>query len=125
MMQPFLVDEIVDEDGDTTHVTQPSVWRSPISSETASEVAGMMVNAVENGTVTGAQVDGYTVGGKTGTAEIGDGSAHSWFIGFIGEDQPRYAVAVVLEEGSGGLANAVGIGRDVLYATITAPPPEE
>jgi peptidoglycan glycosyltransferase len=85
----------------------------------------MMVNAVNAGTVTGAQIDGYTVGGKTGTAEIGDGSAHSWFIGFIGDDEPQYAVAVVLEEGSGGLANAVSIGRDILYATITTPNPED
>jgi cell division protein FtsI/penicillin-binding protein 2 len=68
--------------------------------------------------VSAAAVEGYRVGGKTGTAETGSGGAHSWFIGFIGDDDPRYAVAVVLEEGSGGLADAVGIGREVLVATI-------
>ncbi len=123
MMLPYLVDEVVDEDGDVTKSTRPQVWRSPISPQTASDVSEMMVNAVNDGTVTGAQIEGYTVGGKTGTAEVGDGSAHSWFIGFIGENEPRYAVAVVLEEGSGGLANAVSIGRDMLYATITSPNP--
>jgi peptidoglycan glycosyltransferase len=125
MMQPFLVDQVVDENGNVTQQTQPDVWNDPISANTASQVEEMMVNAVNNGTVTGAQVDGYTVGGKTGTAEVGDGSAHSWFIGFIGDDSPRYAVAVVLEQGSGGLSNAVSIGRDMLLATITAPAPED
>jgi peptidoglycan glycosyltransferase len=85
----------------------------------------MMVNAVNNGAVRGAQIPGYTVGGKTGTAETGDGSAHSWFIGFIGDDTPRYTVAVVLEGGSGGLSSAVSIGRDILHATILDDPANE
>jgi len=124
MMRPYLVDEVVDQDGTVTATTEAEVWRSPISEGTASQVEDMMINAVNNGTVGRAAIDGYTVGGKTGTAETGDGSAHSWFIGFIGEDEPRYAVAVVLEEGSGGLANAVAIGGEILHATVTAPDPE-
>ncbi|MBA3274470.1 MAG: penicillin-binding protein 2 [Chloroflexia bacterium] len=125
MMEPYLVDAVVDEDGTVTNETEPAVWREPISPQTAAAVEEMMVNAVENGTVTRARVDGYTAGGKTGTAETGDGSAHSWFIGFIGDEEPRYAVAVVLEQGSGGLADAVTIGRDILFETITAPAPED
>ncbi|MEJ7900293.1 MAG: penicillin-binding protein 2 [Thermomicrobiales bacterium] len=121
MMRPYLVDAVVDENGQAARETGPATWLDGISPDTASQVEEMMINAVENGTVTRAQVDGYTVGGKTGTAETGDGSAHSWFIGFIGEGGSRYAVAVVLEQGSGGLADAVTIGRDILYATITTP----
>jgi peptidoglycan glycosyltransferase len=119
MMQPYLVDAVLDENGRVTRETDPTPWLEGISPETAAQVEDMMVNAVQNGTVTRAQVDGYTVGGKTGTAETGDGSAHSWFIGFMGEDEPRYAVAVVLEQGSGGLGDAVTIGRDILLATVT------
>jgi penicillin-binding protein A len=81
-------------------------------------VESMMVNAVENGSITNARVDGYVVGGKTGTAEIGNDTSHSLFIGFIGNPEPRYAVSVVLEEGSGGLTSAVAIGRDILLSTI-------
>ncbi len=121
MMQPYLVSQVVDEHGNVTRLIRPQVWRSPISSQTASEVEEMMIGAVNNGSVARAQVEGYVVGGKTGTAETGDGSAHSWFIGFIGMDEPRYAVAVVLEGGSGGPASAVTIGRDILYSTITSP----
>ncbi len=123
MMRPHLVDAVLDTDGRVTRQTEPSTWLDGISSETATDVEEMMVNAVENGTVTRAQIDGYVVGGKTGTAETGDGSAHSWFIGFIGDDEPRYAVAVVLEQGSGGHGDAVTIGRDMLYSTITTPDP--
>jgi penicillin-binding protein A len=121
MMRPYLVDRVVD-DGETTRSTEPRIWRRPISAETANEVAEMMIGAVTFGTVAGAQVPGYTVGGKTGTAEIGDGTVHSWFIGFIGDEAPRYATAVVLEGGSGGLSSAVSIGRDVLATTISVAP---
>ncbi|HYJ12184.1 MAG TPA: penicillin-binding transpeptidase domain-containing protein, partial [Thermomicrobiales bacterium] len=85
-------------------------------------VAEMMIGAVTFGTVTGAQVAGYTVGGKTGTAEIGDGTVHSWFIGFIGEEAPRYATTVILEGGSGGLSSAVSIGHDILAETMSVAP---
>ena len=125
MMQPYLVHQIVDENGNVSSANRPQVWRDPISSQTAAEVEEMMIGAVNSGSVTRAQVDGFTVGGKTGTAETGDGSAHSWFMGFIGDGEPRYAVAVVLEGGSGGLASAVTIGRDILVNTITAPSPQD
>lgn len=125
MMQPFLVDQVVDENGNVTQSTRPQVWNNPISAQTASEVEAMMVGAVNNGSVGRAQINGYTVGGKTGTAETGDGSAHSWFIGFIGDEEPRYAVAVVLEGGSGGLTSAVTIGREILYGAIIAPTPSD
>jgi len=122
MMEPYLVDSVEAPDGTVTRRTKPSVWKTPVSPGTATAVEEMMVNAVTNGSVAGAWADGYVVGGKTGTAETGDGSAHSWLIGFIGDPEPRYAVAVVLEEGSGGLASAVAIGRDMLVATIQSRP---
>lgn len=118
MPQPYLIDTIIDQDGDVVSRTEPRIWRESVSPETASDIETMMVGAVTNGSVSGAAIDGYRVGGKTGTAETGDGSAHSWFIGFIGDEHPRYAVAVVLEGGGGGLSDAVGIGRDILISTM-------
>lgn len=118
MMEPYLVSSVSDDDGNTTRTTSPSVWKSPISQETANEVEQMMVNAVDNGSITNAQVGGYVVGGKTGTAETGDGAAHSLFIGFIGDPEPKYAVAVVLEGGYGGQTSATATGRDILVAAI-------
>jgi peptidoglycan glycosyltransferase len=118
MMEPYLVDTVEAPDGSVTRGASPSIWKEPVSASTANEVEAMMINAVTNGSVSGALTDGYVVGGKTGTAETGDGTNHSWFIGFIGDPEPRYAVAVVLEGGSGGLSSAVSIGRDILVGTI-------
>jgi cell division protein FtsI/penicillin-binding protein 2 len=43
---------------------------------------------------------------------------NSWFIGFIGEDEPQYAVAVVLEDNTSRLSAAVDIGSGILIATM-------
>lgn len=124
MMEPYLVGSISNPEGNVIQTTSPSAWQTPVSPETAAQVEAMMVNAVENGSIQNAIVDGYVVGGKTGTAETGDGTAHSLFIGFIGDPEPRYAVAVVLEGGHGGLNSAVTIGRDILVASIERRPEE-
>ncbi len=118
MMQPYLVQEIETQSGNHLRSVDPSVWRTPISSATAQSLQQMMIEAVEQGTVSGAAVPGYTVGGKTGTAETGSGDPHSWFIGFIGDPEPRYAVAVVLEHGGGEVGAAVSIGQGVLADVI-------
>ncbi len=121
--EPRLVDQIISPGGDVVETLPSGTWLSPISPNTAQQVQDMMIDTVESGSVQAAQVPGYTVGGKTGTAETGSGSNHSWFIGFIGNpgEQPKYAVAVVLEEGTTGLAGPVGIGRDILAQTMQEP----
>jgi cell division protein FtsI/penicillin-binding protein 2 len=58
------------------------------------------------------------IGGKTGTAELGDGTSNSLFIGFIGDPEPRYAIAVVLEGNGGDLPSATIMARDILVATM-------
>lgn len=118
MMRPYLISSVSDPSGRTVRTTSPKVWKRPVSPETANKVEEMMVTAVTSGSIQHAQVGGYVVGGKTGTAETGGDRAHSLFIGFIGDPEPRYAVAVVLEGGYGGEASATIIGRDILVATI-------
>jgi penicillin-binding protein A len=76
-----------------------------------------MIGVVEDGTGTGAAIDGVTVGGKTGTAQTG-GNPTVWFVGFA-EDE--VAVAVVLpnsaEDATGG-ALAAPIARQVMTAAL-------
>lgn len=115
---PFLVSRVADAGNRTVRTNAPGAWRKPVGEATAKQVAAMMVNAVQNGAVQAAITPGYTVGGKTGTAETGDGSIHSWFIGFIGQPDPRYAIAVVLEEGSDALGTSVNIGQAMLQAAM-------
>jgi peptidoglycan glycosyltransferase len=122
MPLPRLVDQVVSPDGDVVETMPSGTWLTPVSPDTANQVRDMMIDTVDSGSVRAAQAPGYTVGGKTGTAETGSGSTHSWFIGFIGNpgETPRYAVAVVLEEGTTGLAGSVAIGRDILVQAMQA-----
>jgi len=115
-MHPYLVAET--KTGSSNHPFAPGEWRRPISAETAATVRDLMVNDVVNGWAVHAAVDGYTVGAKTGTAETNTADPHAWFIGFIGESAPRYAVSVLLEFGGEGLGDALTIGREMLLASI-------
>jgi peptidoglycan glycosyltransferase len=122
MMRPYLVDTVTTQDGDVVRRADPGVWRQPVGADTANTVRDMMVNAVENGYANGAAIDGLVVGGKTGTAETGSGEPHAWFIGFAGDPEPRYAVAVVLEHGGAGLTGPLQIARAMLAAAMGVSP---
>lgn len=114
IMRPYIAEVTIAADGDVIDRTEPDVWRSPISADTASEVRGMMVDAVTSGLIQAAQIPGLVVGGKTGTAEVTDQLPHSWFIGFAGESDPQYAVSVLLENGGRGHGTSLDIGREML-----------
>jgi peptidoglycan glycosyltransferase len=87
----------------------------------ATQLQEMMTSVVENGTGTRAKIEGYQVGGKTGTAEGGEGEeTHGWFVGFALKDgQPVAAVAVFLENaGKGGSSEAARIAGQVMRGVI-------
>ncbi|MEV6342118.1 penicillin-binding protein 2 [Actinoplanes sp. NPDC051851] len=108
-MRPYLVQKLLNQDRGTVYTAQPKTLRTPISGTVASKLKDMMVSVVENGTGTNAQIDGYTVGGKTGTAQnVENADPHGWFIGFAFNDKGEAvsAVCVVLENVSGGHASA-------------------
>jgi peptidoglycan glycosyltransferase len=111
-MKPRLVEKIVDPDGRTIDQPLPAEAERVMSQKSASELAGMMRNVVEQGTGTAAQLEGVNVSGKTGTAEVGDGTDDLWFIGFT----DRFAVAAMLERQTGGTGggNAAPIAAQVL-----------
>lgn len=119
IMRPYLVDRVTRRQGDVDERRSPEAWRRAIDPKTAATVRSLMVNAVENGYVNAAAIAGYVVGGKTGTAETGSELPHAWFIGFIGDPEPRYAVAVVLEFGGSGVQGPIAIARE-LFATAVA-----
>jgi len=121
ILRPYLVAETRDASGTVLERTEPNVWREAVSGDTANEVERMMVDAVEAGLIQAAQIPGLRVGGKTGTAELGDQLPHSWFIAFAGDPEPRYAVSVVLENGGRGSGNALDIGRELLDLAMADP----
>jgi peptidoglycan glycosyltransferase len=82
-----------------------------------------MVAGVDDGYAAKAAIPGVKVGGKTGTAEVGDGTSHSWFIGFAPADAPRVAVAVIMEHKGSGSDFATPAGRKILQAALAVTQP--
>ncbi len=97
MMTPYMVDKIIHSDGGESSATSPDVYDKIMTEAEANLLTDMMVSVTTNGTGTAAQISGYTVAGKTGTAENATGNDHSWFIGFAPAENPQVAVAVLIE----------------------------
>jgi len=122
-MRPYLIDRIQDANLVPIWQAEPSDLNQPVSSAVAGQLREMMNAVVNNGTGTNAQIDGFEVGGKTGTAQNGDAPDHGWFIGYArtSSGQPVVAVAVLIQNaGSGGSAEATAIAGQVMEAAIQA-----
>ncbi|KQS66872.1 penicillin-binding protein 2 [Modestobacter sp. Leaf380] len=123
LMTPFLVDQVQAPDLTVIDQTEPEVMSEPVSADTAEQLQQMMVSVVENGSGRRAQIDGVTVGGKTGTAQTTEGGdENQWFVGFAGpEGEPQIAVAVFIEggQGTGGDLSAP-IAQQVMSAFLAA-----
>jgi peptidoglycan glycosyltransferase len=107
LMRPYVVSEIRAPDLTPLDRTEPREQSRAISATTARELTAMMVAVVRAGTGTRAQIPGVEVAGKTGTAQNA-GPAHAWFVGFAPANDPKIAVAVLVENGGGGGDNATG-----------------
>jgi len=119
MMEPYLVQKISDEKGTTLSTKSPTSWQQAIDEKTASQMQQIMINSVQKGYASGAQIPGYVVGGKTGTAEVGgDKQPNSWFIGFAGKTDPEYVVAVLVENGGEGTKVALPIAHQLLETAV-------
>lgn len=102
LMQPYIVKQVLDGDGNVLETTQPNVRRQVVSEQT-SETMRMLTEAVVNGgSGRFSAVPGYSIGGKTGTSEkldIRDREVYVLsFIGFAPMDDPQYAILVMLDE---------------------------
>ncbi len=119
-MKPRLVSGYLDVNGRHLEVAQSAVWTRPISETTAETMQQMLIRSVQEGYAYGASVPGYTIGGKTGTAETAEDDPHGWFIGFGGDPEPRFAVAVVLEHGGSGGGVPATIGGQLLAEALSS-----
>jgi peptidoglycan glycosyltransferase len=120
---PYLVAAVKDHDtGKDIWRFQPHALQTVMSAQTGGELQQMMLTSVKTGYASGAAIPGFTVGGKTGTAETGKGTSHSWFIGYAGKDpnRPSYAIAAMVEEGGEGTRVALPLARKVLVAALGA-----
>ena len=101
LMQPYIVQEI--HKGDEAFIHEPTVSNRPIQPDTARAVSAMSVTAVAR-EVQEAQVEGYTIAGKTGTAQIAENGVYlpydviGSFIGWLPADAPEVIVLVKLDK---------------------------
>jgi penicillin-binding protein A len=114
-MAPHVVATRTAPNGSVISRHSPHSLGRVIPEATAARLAEMMREVVVRGTGTGAAVGEVAVAGKTGTAE-GGGGPHAWFIGFGPTDDPRIAVAVVVEGGGSGGRVAAPIAARVIAA---------
>jgi peptidoglycan glycosyltransferase len=121
--RPHVVQEVRPPGGAAPRRTQPASLGRAMSPATAAAVRSMMGLAVEEGFSRNAAVPGVRVGGKTGTAQSVPGMPdHSWFIGIAPLDQPRFAVAVLMEFSGWGSLEAAPVARVVLERALQTVP---
>ncbi|MGH2492538.1 MAG: peptidoglycan D,D-transpeptidase FtsI family protein [Candidatus Limnocylindria bacterium] len=121
LYRPYVVAATRDADGE--HRTAPVAVRSPISAETADTLRTMLVSTVDRGIARGASLTGYSVAGKTGTAQIPsddgryvDDAYISSFAGFAPANDPHFVAVIVLERPQSkllGTVTAMGAFHDL------------
>jgi peptidoglycan glycosyltransferase len=121
MMAPRTVDRIRSPSGRVVSAPGNEEIGSPISTQTASTLTGIMQRVVDEGTGQAAQIGDLQVAGKTGTAQTGrkDSSGRplsdAWFVAFAPVSAPKVAIAVVIEDSTGfGGTVAAPVARDIL-----------
>ena len=120
VMRPYVVDKVTAPDGSTVVTTKPDPLGRAVQPQHAAEINQMMQAVVTGGTGTAAQIPGIRVAGKTGTAETGENHVNTtWFIAFAPADNPRIAVAVVVERqhATGGEV-AAPIAKQIMEALL-------
>ncbi|MBQ2927847.1 MAG: PASTA domain-containing protein [Oscillospiraceae bacterium] len=106
LMEPYLVSEIIDCDGNTVLRAEPTVVRQTISKETSDTMRKLIESVVTEGTAKNASVAGFSIGGKTGTSEKIDVFDENGqrvqdkivsFVGIAPMEDPEYIVLVALD----------------------------
>ena len=116
LMKPYIVEQVLDANGNVVEITQPTVVRQVISEETSETMRELCEQVVYDGSGRYAKVTGYRIGGKTGTSEkldSGDKTLRiSSFFGFAPADDPEIAVLLALDEPH----------NDSVYGSVIAAP---
>ena len=106
LMEPYLVSQVFDADGNTIYQAEPTVVRQTISRETSQTMCRLIESVVTEGTAKNAQVAGFSIGGKTGTSEKIDVFDENGqrvldkivsFVGVAPMEDPEYIVLVALD----------------------------
>lgn len=99
LYKPYLVEKITDGEGIVIRRNTPTVVRKVLSEKVSESMRSILADTVDKGTGKRARIEGYLVGGKTGTAQLSGGKSGyirneylSSFIGFFPADKPKYVI---------------------------------
>jgi peptidoglycan glycosyltransferase len=125
VMKPYLVQNVRTADLKTVSETKPESLHQAVSPEVASQLTQMMIDVVQNGTGRPGRIPGVQVAGKTGTAQTApQRPPFAWFTSFAPADDPKVAVAVVIEDAGVARSDIAGgalagpIAKAVMKAVI-------
>ncbi len=102
--QPHLVSKVLDASGNTVHSVRPALIKQTVSKETSEQIKSYLYDTVSEGTGRYAKVAGYSMGGKTGTAQKSVGGkkdAENYLVSFIGylpADEPELVIYAIVDE---------------------------
>jgi len=138
IMEPHLVSEIRDGEGDQVSSHDPTQWKRASTPQTAQTMMEGMREVVRNGSATRIAVEGLDIGAKTGTAQFGPSEplrSHAWIIAWAGlpGQAPSIAVAVIVENQDGASESTGGrlaapIAKQVIeqsFQPMPAPPADD
>lgn len=119
LIKPTIIKAYTDKNGNITENFEPEIVRNVISEETSIQMRRILEQVVADGTGKGAYVNGFRIGGKTGTSEKlprGSGKYIASFVGFAPADNPQLVCLLMLDEPNagatgGGAIAAPAVGR--------------
>jgi peptidoglycan glycosyltransferase len=123
-MEPYLVDQLQNPDLSELSTTEPVSVGQAVSAEVASTLTDLMVASEEN--TAGSGGTSYRIASKTGTAEHGadprNTPPHAWYIAFAPAENPKIAIAVIVENGGDRALAATGgsVAAPVARAVLDA-----
>lgn len=120
--RPMLVDKVLATEGDVLEKYNPEVLRTIYLHEDAWRMITAGLVAVTNQGTASSVFKGFTpkIAGKTGSAETGTGTVHSWFSCYAPAEKPEIVVSVLVEEGGDGSVSAAPVVRKILEAYFAA-----
>ncbi len=116
-MKPYLVDEIQSYEGNRVKKYTPKTYATLMTEQEAQTLSALMQEVTASGTARSLSGTGYTVAGKTGSAEhAGSDIPHSWFVGFSNVEDPDIVVSIISEGSGTGSQVAVPIAKKIFDA---------
>ncbi|UWG96172.1 penicillin-binding protein 2 [Dehalobacter sp. DCM] len=119
IMAPHLIDSVLDSKQNRIYKRTPEIWLSPLSESNAEIIKSGMILAVNKGSAAPGALPDVQVAAKTGSAETGGNEdTHAWYVAFAPADDPKIAVAVLVEHGGTGSGAAAPIAKAVIEKAL-------